>query len=176
MSSLFLHWNACGVLTFNRWTFPRPATPSARGATSTTPTRLPNTRPERPPCTLKVYILQEMWWNARCWWNVGKRRYDRKQKGFGGQTKPVFHKKVFLFSHLISITTTFWIISIKSHFLPPPYFFLLFPLLSLGSFIVPSPHSLFFNPHVFSCAYSYYHHPAVRLGSSLFFLSSYEWS
>merc|ERR1712164_152332 len=24
----------------------------------------------------------------------GKRRYDRKQKGFGGQTKPVFHKKV----------------------------------------------------------------------------------
>jgi ribosomal protein L44E len=24
----------------------------------------------------------------------GKRRYDRKQQGFGGQTKPVFHKKV----------------------------------------------------------------------------------
>lgn len=24
----------------------------------------------------------------------GKRRYDAKQKGFGGQTKPVFHKKV----------------------------------------------------------------------------------
>lgn len=24
----------------------------------------------------------------------GKRRYDRKQSGFGGQTKPVFHKKV----------------------------------------------------------------------------------
>merc|ERR1712108_105395 len=23
----------------------------------------------------------------------GKGRYDRKQKGFGGQTKPVFHKK-----------------------------------------------------------------------------------
>ncbi|GCA62661.1 ribosomal protein L44e [Kipferlia bialata] len=23
----------------------------------------------------------------------GKRRYDRKQRGFGGQTKPVFHKK-----------------------------------------------------------------------------------
>merc|ERR1711991_1021926 len=23
----------------------------------------------------------------------GKRRYDRKQKGFGGQTNPVFHKK-----------------------------------------------------------------------------------
>ncbi|KAL6061383.1 40s ribosomal protein L44e [Balamuthia mandrillaris] len=23
----------------------------------------------------------------------GKRRYDKKQSGFGGQTKPVFHKK-----------------------------------------------------------------------------------
>eukprot|EP01104_Vermistella_antarctica_P009336 TRINITY_DN238_c0_g6_i1.p3 TRINITY_DN238_c0_g6~~TRINITY_DN238_c0_g6_i1.p3 ORF type:complete len:114 (+),score=30.21 TRINITY_DN238_c0_g6_i1:23-343(+) len=23
----------------------------------------------------------------------GRRRYDRKQSGFGGQTKPVFHKK-----------------------------------------------------------------------------------
>ncbi|EPX73931.1 60S ribosomal protein L36/L42 [Schizosaccharomyces osmophilus] len=23
----------------------------------------------------------------------GKRRYDRKQSGFGGQTKPVFHRK-----------------------------------------------------------------------------------
>ena len=27
--------------------------------------------------------------------NVGKRRYDSKQKGFGGQTKPISHKKVF---------------------------------------------------------------------------------
>src|ERR1700677_1794541 len=26
----------------------------------------------------------------------GKRRYDRKQSGYGGQTKPVFHKKVGL--------------------------------------------------------------------------------
>lgn len=26
----------------------------------------------------------------------GKRRYDRKQSGYGGQTKPVFHKKVFI--------------------------------------------------------------------------------
>merc|ERR1712060_905187 len=24
----------------------------------------------------------------------GKRRYDRKQKGYGGQTKPIFHKKI----------------------------------------------------------------------------------
>ena len=26
----------------------------------------------------------------------GKRRYDRKQRGYGGQTKPVFRKKVNL--------------------------------------------------------------------------------
>ena len=25
---------------------------------------------------------------------LGKRRYDRKQSGYGGQTKPIFHKKV----------------------------------------------------------------------------------
>lgn len=28
--------------------------------------------------------------------STGKRRYDRKQAGFGGQTKPVFHKKVIM--------------------------------------------------------------------------------
>lgn len=31
--------------------------------------------------------------NPRCE-SAGKRRYDRKQSGYGGQTKPVFHKKV----------------------------------------------------------------------------------
>ena len=31
----------------------------------------------------------------------GKRRYDRKQSGYGGQTKPVFHKKVIV-SHMHS--------------------------------------------------------------------------
>ena len=31
----------------------------------------------------------------------GKRRYDRKQSGFGGQTKPVFHKKAKVSSVLI---------------------------------------------------------------------------
>uniref|UniRef100_A0A453SVK6 60S ribosomal protein L44 n=1 Tax=Aegilops tauschii subsp. strangulata TaxID=200361 RepID=A0A453SVK6_AEGTS len=33
----------------------------------------------------------------------GKRRYDRKQSGYGGQTKPVFHKKVcysFLWAYI----------------------------------------------------------------------------
>lgn len=39
----------------------------------------------------------------------GKRRYDRKQSGYGGQTKPVFHKKVtfrtlsFLFLSLVKM-------------------------------------------------------------------------
>jgi hypothetical protein len=28
----------------------------------------------------------------------GKRRYDRQQSGYSGQTKPVFHKKVHIFN------------------------------------------------------------------------------
>ena len=31
----------------------------------------------------------------------GKRRYDRKQSGYGGQTKPVFHKKVMKLIYVI---------------------------------------------------------------------------
>lgn len=27
----------------------------------------------------------------------GRRRYDRKQQGFGGQTKPIFRKKVYAY-------------------------------------------------------------------------------
>jgi large subunit ribosomal protein L44e len=34
----------------------------------------------------------------------GRRRYDRKQKGYGGQTKPIFRKKVYRF---MSVT---WIV------------------------------------------------------------------
>lgn len=30
--------------------------------------------------------------NSNC--SAGKRRYDRKQSGYGGQTKPIFRKKV----------------------------------------------------------------------------------
>ena len=34
----------------------------------------------------------------------GKRRYDRKQSGYGGQTKPVFHKKVcFLILDILEV-------------------------------------------------------------------------
>lgn len=32
---------------------------------------------------------------------AGKRRYDRKQSGYGGQTKPVFHKKVSFVSQRV---------------------------------------------------------------------------
>ena len=38
--------------------------------------------------------------------STGKRRYDRKQSGFGGQTKPVFHKKVRLQAEARSRRTT----------------------------------------------------------------------
>merc|ERR1711890_76440 len=31
----------------------------------------------------------------------GKRRYDRKQSGYGGQTKPVFHKKAKTTKHIV---------------------------------------------------------------------------
>ena len=33
----------------------------------------------------------------------GKRRYDRKQSGYGGQTKPIFHKKVRKMKHFMSV-------------------------------------------------------------------------
>lgn len=41
----------------------------------------------------------------------GKRRYDRKQSGYGGQTKPVFHKKVIVFCHsfvFVSVGSFVW--------------------------------------------------------------------
>merc|ERR1712224_1111910 len=33
----------------------------------------------------------------------GKRRYDRKQSGFGGQTKPIFHKKAKTTKRFLSV-------------------------------------------------------------------------
>lgn len=46
---------------------------------------------------------------------LGKRRYDRKQSGYGGQTKPVFHKKVN--KYLMSAASVFgaWNISRVGH-------------------------------------------------------------
>jgi len=43
----------------------------------------------------------------------GKRRYDRKQSGYGGQTKPVFHKKV-LFSSLLTCIPLFLTLFIQA--------------------------------------------------------------
>ena len=46
----------------------------------------------------------------------GKRRYDRKQSGYGGQTKPVFHKKVC--AYLITFIYAFsWIVALSLFFL-----------------------------------------------------------
>jgi hypothetical protein len=39
--------------------------------------------PLEPACSLVVALGVQ-----------GKRRYDRKQQGYGGQTKPILHKKV----------------------------------------------------------------------------------
>lgn len=82
-----------------RWTSRRPAGLTARSARSTNPTKSPSTRRGRTPSTHRVNIstLCYVSWMI-CIWTVtssaGKRRYDRKQSGYGGQTKPIFRKKV----------------------------------------------------------------------------------
>lgn len=49
-----------------------------------------------------LYVINEllhMLLNCKC--SAGKRRYDRKQSGYGGQTKPIFRKKVcFMIFHI----------------------------------------------------------------------------
>lgn len=40
----------------------------------------------------------------------GRRRYDRKQQGYGGQTKPIFRKKVSLFQFISTNTYLYLII------------------------------------------------------------------
>jgi ribosomal protein L44E len=78
---------------FHRSTSPRLDAPIARARTaeSTPNTRSPNTRPGRyydppiPPTPSDKFQASLF--------AQGKRRYDRKQSGYGGQTKPVFHKK-----------------------------------------------------------------------------------
>ena len=39
-------------------------------------------------------------WHLFC---LGKRRYDKKQSGFGGQTKPVFRKKAKTFKSKVRV-------------------------------------------------------------------------
>lgn len=87
----------------SRSTSQRPAVPiaKAKSARNILNTKLPNTKlakyvrekkkkanlsrskliPSSPPFKQASSVAQ------------GKRRYDRKQSGYGGQTKPVFHKK-----------------------------------------------------------------------------------
>ena len=64
---------------------------------------------------------------------AGKRRYDRKQSGYGGQTKPVFHKKARCRRRLPAIfildgTTPTFILTHLLHGPPQPgavYFYIL---------------------------------------------------
>lgn len=41
---------------------------------------------------VSVSVVSELITEHNCL--AGKRRYDRKQSGYGGQTKPIFRKKV----------------------------------------------------------------------------------
>lgn len=58
--------------------------------------------------------IRRSMWTARCyklnnWCTIcvlGKRRYDRKQSGYGGQTKPIFRKKVSLRSFVCTGNVT----------------------------------------------------------------------
>jgi Ribosomal protein L44 len=74
-------------------TYPKPVGPTARAKTaeSTLCTKSRSTRPAKPVFTPRYRNLNFL---VILTWLQGKRRYDRKQSGYGGQTKPVFHKKV----------------------------------------------------------------------------------
>jgi ribosomal protein L44E len=83
-----------------RSTSQRPAAPIARArlARSTLNTKSPNTRPAKyelfPPLITRLRRLDTHTVSLQAsLFAQGKRRYDRKQSGYGGQTKPVFHKK-----------------------------------------------------------------------------------
>ena len=81
--------------TSHRSTYPRPDAPTARARTaeSTPSTRSHNTRPERYALDLPLRRTLPNNTTQASLFAQGKRRYDRKQSGYGGQTKPVFHKK-----------------------------------------------------------------------------------
>ncbi|KAI9661275.1 MAG: 40s ribosomal protein L44e [Bathelium mastoideum] len=81
----------------------RPAEPTARVKTAkSTPVRLlpPTNFPPTLSAALLLTPLQSPEHKVTQYkagkaslFAQGKRRYDRKQSGYGGQTKPVFHKK-----------------------------------------------------------------------------------
>ena len=89
------------IFLLPRSTFPRHAEPTARGRTAENilNTKSHNTKLERlaftsiwaTKCLASGMILTK--WMQASLFAQGKRRYDRKQSGYGGQTKPVFHKK-----------------------------------------------------------------------------------
>jgi large subunit ribosomal protein L44e len=86
----------CG--TSARSTFRRQETPTARArsAESTPNTRSPSTRLARfvgPGVNVETPEAGRLRTAQASLFAQGKRRYDRKQSGYGGQTKPVFHKK-----------------------------------------------------------------------------------
>ena len=84
---MFGHFHALSVFTANAgcvWNVSFSSFPRRRQADSPSPFFL-------------FFLLQFL----------GKRRYDRKQAGFGGQTKPVFRKKVRFFFLLFSSTIFF---------------------------------------------------------------------
>ena len=69
------------------------------GRQSPRPQLLQHTAPQQSPAVLCQPVPETTAGRRRrrpCLTLTGKRRYDRKQAGFGGQTKPVFHKKVGL--------------------------------------------------------------------------------
>ncbi len=65
------------------------------------------TLPRTLPC-LRLPHFQTLYFAHLVWLTActGKRRYDRKQSGYGGQTKPVFHKKVRPTLRLLTFCTT----------------------------------------------------------------------
>ncbi|KAI4101874.1 MAG: hypothetical protein L6R37_004749 [Teloschistes peruensis] len=96
-------------------TSPKPAAPTARAKTArnTPSTKSHSTKPEKfvplfpllcppplhpppkptPTQATPAHIANKQTTIQASLFAQGKRRYDRKQSGYGGQTKPVFHKK-----------------------------------------------------------------------------------
>ena len=71
--------------------FPRPRSPSG----SLAGPLAAYTTPRAPRWCLKhtIHKVTQYKSGKASGFAQGKRRYDRKQQGYGGQTKPVFHKK-----------------------------------------------------------------------------------
>lgn len=98
MDSLSIHLARFNTYVLSsRLIFQRPVVPTVPVSAISTPSiRFPSTRLVRLAFMSKVCRLSASQGVLLIWANssfIGKRRYDRKQAGYGGQTKPVFHKK-----------------------------------------------------------------------------------